>query len=156
MRAGRGVDLRPTILDDFGLPDALRFLAEGVAGRSGILVHVEADLGRRLPPTVELGLYRIVQEALNNVVKHAHARQVEITLRAVGGSTYLAVRDDGQGFALEPARAADGLRSRALAGFGLRIMRERAEARGGRIDVISAPGQGTIVEVRLPQEDERP
>jgi len=101
-------------------------------------------------------LFRIVQEALNNVVKHARARRIEITLRAVDGLISLTVRDDGQGFTSEPIGLADGLRSPTSGGFGLRIMRERAEALRGRIDVISAPGKGTIINVRLPQEDEQP
>jgi signal transduction histidine kinase len=104
----------------------------------------------------EEALFRIVQEALNNVVKHARARRVEITLWAVDDSIALTVRDDGQGFTSEPASLAGRLRSPTSGGFGLRIMRERAEAFGGRFDVISAPGKGTIIDVRLPQEDERP
>jgi signal transduction histidine kinase len=137
-----------------GLAAALR---QHIADSTGDGIHIELDTTtyQRQLLAQEEALYRIVQEALNNVVKHAHARHVKITLRVVDGSTYLTVHDDGQGFALEPTGAADGVRSRALGGFGLRIMRERAKALGGRVDVISAPGQGTIVDVRLPQEDER-
>jgi signal transduction histidine kinase/putative methionine-R-sulfoxide reductase with GAF domain len=138
-----------------GLLAALR---QHIADTTGDGVHIDLDTTDYTPQPLaqEEALYRIVQEALNNVVKHAYARHVAITLRVGNGSTHLAVRDDGQGYTLEPAVGADRLRSRALGGFGLRIMRERVEALGGRIDVISAPGQGTIVSVRLPQEDERP
>jgi signal transduction histidine kinase len=124
--------------------------------RDGLHIDLDTTAYKRQPLAQEEALYRIVQEALNNVVKHAHAERIEITLRAVDGVTSLTVRDDGRGFALEPARVADGLRSRTPGGLGLRIMRERAEALRGRIDVVSAPGRGTIVDVWLPQEDERP
>jgi signal transduction histidine kinase len=124
--------------------------------RDGLHIDLDTTAYKRQPLAQEEALYRIVQEALNNIVKHAHARRIEITLRAVGGLTSLTVRDDGRGFAIEPAGVANGVRSRTSGGLGLRIMRERAEALGGRIDVVSAPGKGTIVDVRLPQEDERP
>jgi signal transduction histidine kinase len=138
-----------------GLVAALR---QHIADTTGDSVYIDLDTTNYKPQPLaqEEALYRIVQEALNNVVKHAYARHVAITLRAVDGSTHLTVHDDGQGCALEPAGGADRLRSHALGGFGLRIMRERTEALGGRIGVISAPGQGTIIDVRLPEEDERP
>jgi signal transduction histidine kinase len=138
-----------------GLEAALRLHLADIA-RDGLQVDLTATEYRPQPLAHEETLFRIVQEALNNVVKHAHARRIEITLRAVDGLISLTVHDDGQGFSSEPARLADGLRSPTSSGFGLRIMRERAEALGGRIDVTSSPGKGTIIDVRLPQEDEQP
>ena len=138
-----------------GLEAALRLHLADIA-RDGLQVDLTATEYRPQPLAHEETLFRIVQEALNNVVKHARARRIEITLRAVDGLISLTVRDDGQGFTSEPIGLADGLRSPTSGGFGLRIMRERAEALGGRIDVISAPGKGTIIDVRLPQEDEQP
>jgi signal transduction histidine kinase len=118
--------------------------------REGLYIDVDAADYRPQPPAQEEALYRIVQEALHNVVKHAHARHVEITLGAVDGSIHLTVKDDGRGFALERTGVADGLPTHGQGGFGLKTMRERAEALGGRTDVISAPGKGTIVDVWLP------
>jgi signal transduction histidine kinase len=132
-----------------GLAAALRLHIAEIA-REGLYIDLDAADYRSQPLAQEEALYRIVQEALHNVVKHAHARHVEITLGAMDGSIHLNVKDDGQGFALEPAGAMDGLPARGQGGFGLRTMRERAEALGGRVDVISAPGKGTIVDVRLP------
>jgi signal transduction histidine kinase len=138
-----------------GLAAALRLHLTDIA-RNGLHIGLDITAYKQQPPAQEEALYRIIQEALNNIVKHAHARHVEVTLYAGDGSTHLIVKDDGQGFALEPVGAVDKGRSHKQGGFGLRIMRERAEALGGQIDVISAPGKGTIVEVRLPQEDGRP
>jgi len=138
-----------------GLEAALRLHLADIA-RDGLQADLTATEYRPQPLAHEETLFRIVQEALNNVVKHARARRIEITLRAVDGLISLTVRDDGQGFTSGPIGLADGLRSPTSGGFGLRIMRERAEALGGRIDVISAPGKGTIINVRLPQEDEQP
>jgi signal transduction histidine kinase len=137
-----------------GLEAALRLHIAEIAG-DGLQIDLTTTEYRPQPLTHEETLYRIVQEALNNVVKYAQAKHVEITLCAVDSLISLTVRDDGQGFASTPVGLADGLRSRVSGGFGLRIMRERAEALGGRVDVISAPGKGTLVMVQLPQEDER-
>ncbi|HEX2279963.1 MAG TPA: sensor histidine kinase [Candidatus Tectomicrobia bacterium] len=132
-----------------GLAAALELHITGII-REGLYIDVDAADYRPQPPAQEEALYRIVQEALHNVVKHAHARRVEITLGVVDGSIHLTVKDDGRGFALERAGVTDGLPTHGQGGFGLRTMRERAEALGGRTDVISAPGKGTIVDVWLP------
>ncbi len=134
------VELRPNALIEIPLPVLLRQLAEAMTGRARIPVHLNAGSGgpdRRLPPDVQVGLYRIAQEALNNVAKHANATQAIVTLRQAD-SVRLTVADDGAGF--DPnAVGADHL--------GLRIMRERAEAIGARFNLYSEPGEGTQVSV---------
>ncbi len=134
------VELRPNALIEIPLPVLLRQLTEAMTGRARIPVHVTVDGNapdRRLPSDVQVGLYRIAQEALNNVAKHANATQALVTLRQ-DDSVRLTVADDGAGF--DPnAVGADHL--------GLRIMRERAEAIGARFSLYSEPGEGTHVSV---------
>ncbi len=134
------VELRPNALTEIPLPVLLRQLTEAMTGRARIPVHLNVDgdtPDRRLPSDVQVGLYRIAQEALNNVAKHANATQALVTLRQ-GDTVRLTVADDGAGF--DPnAVGADHL--------GLRIMRERAEAIGARFGLYSEPGEGTHVSV---------
>ena len=140
------VELRPSALDDFGLVPAVERLAGNLSERSDLLVDIEARLGdRRLPTEAETALYRIVQEALTNVVKHAHARRVSITLVRKENSAVVVVEDDGRGF--EP----DAVRRGALGFVG---MRERVALVGGRLTVESSPGAGTtlVAEVPLPKQ----
>jgi two-component system, NarL family, sensor histidine kinase DevS len=137
------VELRPSALDDFGLVPAVERLASNVAEQSELVVDLEARLGDdRLPPEAETALYRIVQEALTNVVKHADAHRVSITLVRKEGAAVVVIEDDGKGF--DP----DGVRSGALGFVG---MRERVELVGGRLTVESSPGAGTtlVAEVRV-------
>jgi signal transduction histidine kinase len=94
------VELRPKALDDFGLQAALERLSETFAEQTGIALEVEARLAGRLPSEVETALYRIVQEALTNVVKHAHAQRVSIVLMRKDGSVAALIEDDGRGLAL--------------------------------------------------------
>ena len=136
------VELRPKALDDFGLTPALERLTRTFTEASGIEVQVEASLGdERLPPEVETTLYRIVQEALTNVVKHSHARSVSIVLVSRGGRVTALVEDDGEGF--DP-REVDG------GGVGLLGMRERVDLLDGRITIESSPGGGTTLAVEVP------
>lgn len=131
------VELRPNALIEVPLPTLLRQLTEAMASRSRIAIQLSAEGECRLPPDVQVGLYRIAQEALNNVVKHARASQAVVTLRLCD-PVRLTVADDGVGF--DPAAVtADHL--------GLRIMRERAEAIGAKLSVYSEPGEGTQVSV---------
>jgi PAS domain S-box-containing protein len=134
------VELRPNALTEIPLPVLLRQLTEAMAGRARIPIHLNADgmtPDRRPPAEVQVGLYRIAQEALNNVAKHANATQAIVTLR-LGDSVRLTVADDGAGF--DPrAVGADHL--------GLHIMRERAETMGARFSLYSEPGEGTQVSV---------
>jgi PAS domain S-box-containing protein len=134
-------ELRPHALDDYGLPAALRSLATGFSRRTGIQVAFEKEgRGADLPKPVDLAMFRIAQEALNNVAKHAQAQRVEIAIRRKNGSAVLSVRDYGIGF--DPQRI-DG--PRAEAGWGLLIMRERAEAVGAHFSLKAVPNSGVQV-----------
>ena len=135
------VELRPSALDDFGLGPALERLAQTFGERSGIHTSVEAALDARLPSEVETTLYRIVQEALSNVVKHAGATHVSVIVARRGGSVIAIVEDDGVGF------TTDNVREDAL---GLLGMRERLALVGGTLEVESADGAGTTVAAQVP------
>jgi signal transduction histidine kinase len=138
-------ELRPTMLDNVGLVPALRCHAVQFETMHGVKVLVRAggDVGR-LPPDVEITLYRICQESLNNVAKHARARQVRISLKRAPELLALTVKDDGAGF---DTRFGLGT---AAEGFGILGMRERIADLGGLFEVVSRPGKGTEVRVRLP------
>ncbi len=136
-------ELRPSALDDLGLPAALEGYTNELARRTGLPVHYRATIGgERLPPRVELALYRIAQEALTNAAKHARAAHVNITLARDADAITLTVQDDGAGF--EPDRVLPAT------GVGLFSMRERAEMEDGALLVRSAPGDGATVQARLP------
>lgn len=141
------LDLRPSMLDDFGLVSALRWYVDRLARRSGIEAKLAADPQEiRAPAAVETACFRIAQEALTNVTRYASARHVWVELRREGPELSMVVRDDGVGFdtSLVRERAARGT------GLGLLGMRERAALLGGRIDIASAPGEGTRVHVTIP------
>ena len=140
-------NLRPGVLDDLGLDAVLRDTSTEFAERTGVAVKLAcAPLSVRLPADTELALYRILQEALKNVEKHARARHVTIGLRRQGAFVQMKIRDDGIGFA--PPRHPAGKRGRS--GLGLLGMRERATYVGGALAVKSAPRAGTEIEVRIP------
>lgn len=140
-------DLRPVSLDRLGLAPALRQHAGQVAARSGLEVQFEAvGLEKvRLRPQAETALFRIVQEALTNVVRHAQATRADVLLERRDGRVIAMVEDDGVGF--EHPRAASGQR------LGLQGMRERAEMLGGTLTIETAPGAGTTVLVEVPYAD---
>lgn len=140
-------ELRPTILDDLGLKPALEFLARGVSARTGIRITVNSSTGGHLPPIVETALYRIVQEALTNVAKHAKATSVRIELKRGGQGFRGVIRDDGNGFDVSGVLAGQGQR-----GLGILGIQERLEALGGTLEIISAPGAGTELLITIPQE----
>ena len=146
-------ELRPGGLEEQGLVEALRRHTAGVQGRLGLPIELEAEMLGTLDAAVEEALFRIVQEALHNVVKHADAGRVRVTLERVGDEVSLAIEDDGRGF--DPASVPEGH-------FGVAGMRSRAEALGGRLEVRSGPGVGTTVTVTVPARsvgelvDERP
>ena len=132
------LELRPSALVEAELADLLRQLAESVTGRARVPVALEVEGTGALPAEVKVALYRIGQEALNNVAKHAGASQATVSLRCQPGTVTLRIRDDGRGF--DPA-------SIAVESLGLGIMRERAEAIGARLAIESRVGQGTKVTV---------
>ncbi|HLF40746.1 MAG TPA: sensor histidine kinase [Acidimicrobiia bacterium] len=137
-------DLRPTVLDDIGLVAALRRLTGDLSARHGLTVDVALDgvsEDGRFPTAVETVAYRVVQEALTNVVRHARARHVSVRLAGNGTRLRAVVTDDGVGFAAEATGAGT---------LGLLGMRERAMLVGGQVDVTSAPGAGTRIELELP------
>jgi signal transduction histidine kinase len=136
------VELRPKALDDFGLVPALERLAETFAEQTEVDVHVQATLGEeRLDPEIETALYRIVQEALTNVVKHAQAQTISVVLTKKGDSVTALIEDDGQGF--DPSQGVGD-------GLGLLGMRERITLLRGRVAVESSEGSGTVVVVEVP------
>lgn len=141
--------LRPPVLDALGLAASLRRLLADTGGRTGMRwdLHVRGAL-RRLPPETELGLYRIAQEAVRNVERHAGAARVEVDLAFGDDAVSLRVVDDGKGFNLHDA----GLEERGS--FGILGMRERAGLLGGMLAIASRPGQGTTVTVTVPSVKE--
>jgi signal transduction histidine kinase len=139
-------ELRPTILDDLGLAPALEWLAQGLAKRRDVTITVAAP-ERRLAPEVETALYRIVQEALTNAVRHARPRRIEVEVREEGSRIRAMVRDDGHGF-----DAAAALARRGDRGLGLIGIRERAAALGGTAEIRSTPDRGTELCVVIPRE----
>lgn len=141
------VELRPEALDDYGLLAALRCSADRFAKRTGIAVKVEGEEAEgRLPVQVENVLYRVAQEALTNVAKHAQASQVSINLRIDSQRVYLSVTDNGLGFAPGGWVARDQGQH-----WGLALMAERIEGVGGRFHLESHPGQGTRIMTEVPR-----
>jgi len=134
-------ELRPAMLDSFGLVGALQLLVARHGERTGVRARfAAAPIVARTPAPIETTCFRIAQEALNNVARHAQARQVEVTLTVHDAALEVTVRDDGVGFDIERLRV----------GLGLVGMGERAELAGGRLDIESAPGAGTTLRARFP------
>jgi signal transduction histidine kinase len=136
-------ELRPGNLEQDGLVRALKTHASALQGRLGLPIVVESDLPDRLPLPAEEVLYRIAQEALHNVVKHASAHQVRVEIHAQAGGVRLRVEDDGKGF--DPNAVPDGH-------LGLAGMRARAERIGATFDCSSRIGEGTTVDVEMGRE----
>ncbi len=138
-------ELRPPVLDDFGLAPVLRWYAGEFTQRTGVVTSVvEEGQARRLGPTTEHALFRMAQNALANVARHARADKAVMTLRTTADSICLTVADNGDGFV--PAAVQAPTQDH---GWGLMIMRERAAAIGARLNIDSAPGHGTRVVVTL-------
>jgi signal transduction histidine kinase len=136
-------DLRPLMLDDLGLVPAVEWLAESFTERNGIPCELTVDAAEiNLPGPHATAVFRIVQESLANVAKHAKASRVEVAITRNGKEVKLVIRDDGVGFSLQDPRKP--------ASFGLLGLRERASLLGGTASVMSAPHAGTRIEVRLP------
>jgi signal transduction histidine kinase len=140
-------DLRPAVLDDLGVEPALEALAERSAATTGLRVELEVDLESargnsrtRLTPEIENAIYRLVQETLTNVAKHAQTERAVVSVREANGSVVIEVRDRGVGFDL----------ATGTGGFGFIGMRERAELVDGELAVASNPGEGTTVTIVVP------
>jgi two-component system sensor histidine kinase UhpB len=141
-------DLRPPMLGDHGLATTLKWYAQQFSERTGIRVSVHAEHGPEpVSPDAQLALFRIAQEALNNVAKHALATKVSISVKCPAADCVMTILDNGVGFEalqVEHARRSGG-------GLGMVTMRERAQALGGHFEVGSLPGEGTRVLVRVPR-----
>jgi signal transduction histidine kinase len=138
------MDLRPLMLDDLGLAEAIDWLVKEFKRRTGIEVHTRLGVGlRELSPHLATTLYRIVQEALTNITRHAHATRVRVEMERSGGELELAIRDNGVGFPKER-------RSRNPGSFGLLGIRERVLMLGGQISVGNAPEGGALLVLRVP------
>jgi signal transduction histidine kinase len=141
------LDLRPSILDDLGLAAALEWYVDRHARRTGLEAEFLSELSdARLPTYLETTCFRVAQEALTNVTRHAGARHVQVILRQVDGSLCLMILDDGRGFDVDAARA----RAAGGSSIGLLGMEERALLAGGTIIIESKRGSGTLILVRLP------
>jgi len=134
-------ELRPPLLQEQGLAAALGARLRAVETRAGLVAEFDCPGNERLPPNTEQELYRLAQEALNNVLKHAHAGRITVRLAVTNGHATLQVADDGVGF--DPSL-------QGTDGFGLRGMRERAERLGGTLHIESSPGAGTRLQVEVP------
>jgi signal transduction histidine kinase len=138
-------ELRPIILDDLGLTPALRFLLHGFSKRTRLPVSLQSSLDHRLPARVETAVYRIVQEALANVARHARATKIEIHVAVhPDGTLRCTVADDGIGF--------DVRRVQERKGLGIVAIRERLNAVGGTMELHSTPSRGTALHVAIPLE----
>ncbi|MBZ5626164.1 MAG: sensor histidine kinase [Acidobacteriia bacterium] len=140
--------LRPTILDDFGLEAGVRWLVEGFGARTGIDVSLTSSYSGRLPDETETHLFRIAQEALTNVARHSAAKHVSVELKSSGREISLTIRDDGRGLGSPSNQEAAG--SGRPAPMGMIGMRARARSAGGDVTVQSRPGEGVVIEVRVP------
>jgi PAS domain S-box-containing protein len=143
-------DLRPTVLDDFGLATALRLQVERLSGE-GLRASYEESLGReRLPEVVETALFRVAQEALTNVRRHARTDRAHVSLERRGQAVRLQVRDWGQGFVADGVTGGTGPGEKV----GLHSMRERVALLGGHFEIHSKPGAGTVVVAEVPLQEE--
>lgn len=135
-------DLRPLMLDDLGLAPAIEWLASGFTQRHGVACETEIDEELELPEPYATAVFRIVQESLANVAKHAQASRAQVRVEKTPDWILLSVRDDGRGFETAASRKPQSL--------GLMGLRERAHLLKGAVRIESAPGQGTLIEVRIP------
>jgi signal transduction histidine kinase len=139
--------LRPPMLDERGLPAALGEHLNDVGRETGMECSLRANLAGRLDAAHEVILYRVAQEAINNVIKHSQAKHALVVLHEAQGHVFLEVCDDGVGFDTVAAST-----SPLNGHFGLVGMRERVELAGGRWTVTTRPGHGTVVRADLPIE----
>jgi signal transduction histidine kinase len=146
---GLAIDLRPTVLDHLGLLAALAQFCENVTEKSGLQVEL-TTLGKIEPlaEDMQIAIYRIVQEAVNNSVRHAQACRIEVLLERRGEDIVMVIEDDGAGF--DPTQLGRNGR------LGILGMRERADMFGGRLDIESQPGGGTSIIVKIPSHGTSP
>jgi len=145
-------NLRPHLIDELGLSKSIESMVRRLARSSGLTVTTDVEpVDRLLADAAEINLYRIAQESLNNIVKHAGARQATVVLRRSGNSVLLRVVDDGCGFDVEALTRG----SERHTSFGLMIMAERATMMGGELDLQSDPGLGTTLTAILPIREGR-
>jgi two-component system sensor histidine kinase UhpB len=144
------LDLRPSLLDDLGLAPALRWYVKRFEQRVNVEVDLQVNgLQARLSPLVETTLYRVVQEALTNVARHAQASRVKIQLQVSPTMIEAVVEDDGQGFDLEAVTQ----RGESARGAGLLGIQERVVALGGQFEIEAEPGRGVRLSVEIPREE---
>jgi signal transduction histidine kinase len=140
-------NLMPSVLEDFGLAPAVQLLSEQFSGRTGIKVHYHAhNITERLAAQTEISLYRIVQESLNNIAKHAEASEVNLQIIRHAGGVRLVIEDNGKGM----SKPAADVRMTDKGGMGLVSMRERANSLGGILTIDSMPKSGTLITVEIP------
>jgi signal transduction histidine kinase len=145
---GLSHELRPTMLDDLGLVPALEFLAQRFTKRGPFQVTLEAKVNARLPASLEVVLYRVVQESLANAARHSRARSVRILLEQNHNRVCGSIRDDGVGFDVTHVLSQEGQRGLGLVGMG-----ERLRSVGGTLQVKSVPGRGTELLITVPTEE---
>ncbi|MFO7698837.1 MAG: GAF domain-containing sensor histidine kinase, partial [Anaerolineae bacterium] len=138
------LELRPEALANAQMGDLLGQLGRALAGRTGVPVTVTVEGKIALPAAVQVALYRIAQEAVNNISRHAEATQVEVRYQVEPGRACLSIRDNGRGFAVDQVERDH---------FGLQNMRERAGAIGARLEIVSQPGAGTQIAVVWEESD---
>jgi signal transduction histidine kinase len=139
-------EIHPRVVEDLGLIEAVRFVAGTFSQRTEIPVTVHTSASGRYPGPIETVLYRLVQEGLTNMGRHARATSGSITLAAEREVISCSVRDDGRGFEAASLAAGGGT------GLGLRLIQDRLEAVGGTLTIVSAPGQGTELKATVPLE----
>lgn len=139
-------ELRPSTLTDAELGDLLRLLGVALAGRENLPVHITVVGEGKLPADVQVALYRLCQEGLNNITKHANASRVDLELQYENGVVELHIRDDGRGFDLEQQFPGH---------YGLSMMRERADTVGAALSITSQPGRGTEIVIRWAESPEQ-
>jgi two-component system sensor histidine kinase UhpB len=146
------LDLRPTMLDDLGLVPTLRWYVQNFSNRLNICSTFEAmGFEEKLPPQIETAFYRIVQEALNNIAKHARANRVEISLVKRDWRIFASIQDNGSGFDLSKVLHPESPER----GFGIVGIQERVSLLGGQLDIQTRPGFGTLIRIEIPYESGR-
>lgn len=138
-------EMHPRVVEDLGLAQAVASLGHTVSHRTGIAIEIYSSISTRYPVPLEALLYRVAQEALNNVVRHANAKKAIVTLKQEDHTIRCSVRDDGVGF--DPAARVSGAGS-----LGLRVMEDRLAAVGGTLTIVSAVGRGTELRASVPIE----